>query len=617
MTHRVRPASWGANWPVWAFILGFGILIKAELAPLYLFDSPDDDELMVQMAKGFLEGRWSSNWATTGVATLVKPVGYPLFLTSAHFLPWSPVLTVYLLYLIGAVLIAWSWWLIAGSRGQSALMLAALVFHPINFSTESQRIYRENFIGAVATLAIGLSFVIAARMRFSPSPGAPSRLGDHKSGAPSMRGRWSGPLRTIMPYLLALLIGALVGVVMISKPTWQWLTIAVVAPVAYPLSKKMYRGRLRWSVVLRVCTAGIVAASGAYGVVATTIAMNQRTYHVALVEDLSSGAFARAWKAWASVEAGPSEPHIVITEAMRQAVYRVSPAAARLRPYLESPTDKWKRAECASPLKICNDAGNWFEWDLRDAAVSAGAVQSVEGVQTYFNRLANQIITACSSKKLKCSSIPVLAPGLPTLNKIPLGATADYTMSGLWQMVSVDVSIGTPPGPPAAPNPVSYAYWASVVSGMPSSLGPSSSGTTPGWIDAIVQGMTILFRIGNLTLLVAMLLGPLTWLLRRTRRRAGGERGADWQAATASLLFLASTLMGIGTLAVFSAVTGGFGYTSSLYWSDFATPAELCLVLGAFASWPSCRDGWSWLRANRVSIKTDKADEFEGVPTSH
>ncbi len=343
---RLRPASWGANWPVWAFILGMGIALKAELAPLYLFNSPDDDQLMVQMAKGFLDGHWSSNWAATGVATLVKPVGYPIFLTSAHFLPWSPMLTAYLLYLIGAVLIAWSWWLIAGSRAQSTVILTALVFHPVNFVTGSQRIYRDSFIDSIATIAIGLSFVIAAQMRKSPALMAHPDLGVHQSGAPSLQRRWSGRLRRIMLYLLALLVGVLVGVVMITKPTWQWLLIAVVAPVAFPVIQKMRRGRWQWPIVLKACIAGVLAVSGAYGVVATTVSMNQRTYHVALVEDLSSGAFARAWKAWASVEAGPPEPHVVITRDMRMAVYRVSPAASRLRPYLESPRDKWKRADC-------------------------------------------------------------------------------------------------------------------------------------------------------------------------------------------------------------------------------------------------------------------------------
>ncbi|HVC66994.1 MAG TPA: hypothetical protein VND44_05315 [Acidimicrobiales bacterium] len=609
---RLRPSSWGANWPVWTCILGIGIVLKAELAPQYFYISSDDDQLMVQMAKGFLDGHWSSNWATTGVATLVKPVGYPLFLTSAHFLPWSPVLTAYLLYLIGAVLIAWSWWLIAGSRAQSTVILAVLVFQPVIFATGSQRIYRDSFIESVATIAIGLSFVIAAQMRTSPSRVTPPGLPDHPSGVRSLWRHWAGRMRIILLYLLALLVGVLIGVVMITKPTWQWLVIAVIAPVAFPLIQKMRQWHWQRSIIVRACVAGVLAVSGAYGVVATTIAMNQRTYHVALVEDLSAGAFARAWKAWASVEAGPPEPHVVITRDMRMAVYRVSPAASRLRPYLESPTDKWKRQDCSS-LNVCNDSGPWFEWDLQYAAVSAGAVHSVKDVQTYFSRLADEITTACASKRLRCSSIPVLAPGLPTLDRIPRGALLDYAVSGLWQMVSADVSVGPPKAPVAAPDPVTYAYWASVVPGMSPSSGSTAAATTHRWTDAVVRMMTKLFGIGNLALFVLLLLGPLTWLLRRIRRRHRAGRGVDWRAATPSLLFLVSTLIGMGTLAVFAAASGDSGYTSPLYWSDFATPAELCLVLGAIASLPILRDELGRRRVNRVPIETDDVDPSRGV----
>lgn len=83
----------------WAAILLVGLVIKALQAPLYIFGSSDDDELMVRMAQGFVHGHWSSSWSSTGIDTLVKSVGYPLFLAGAHFLPWSPVVSAYIVYL--------------------------------------------------------------------------------------------------------------------------------------------------------------------------------------------------------------------------------------------------------------------------------------------------------------------------------------------------------------------------------------------------------------------------------------------------------------------------------------------------------------------------------------
>jgi hypothetical protein len=68
-------------------------------------------------------------------------------------------------------------------------------------------------------------------------------------------------------------------------------------------------------------------------------------------------------------------------------------------------------------------------------------------------------------------------------------------------------------------------------------------------------------------------------------RRRRPAFGADRAAALTSLVFLVSTFVAMGTLAVFN-VAQSQTYINPLYWSDFATPAELFLVFGAFASWP-------------------------------
>ena len=570
----------------WALILAVALTLKFLQAPLYSFGYGEDDELFVRMAKGFLEGHWSSDWATTGVVTMAKPVGYPLLLAGAHYLPWTPVFTVYCLYLVGAALIAWSWNRISRSRIQVTLILAALAFHPIYFATSSQRIYRDNFINAIATMAIGLSFVIAVHFGTSrATEWSHQRTVDSTADTPR-RSRIATALRMSYLYVLSFLIGLAIGVAVITKPTWQWLLLAVVAPLTYPIVRRIRIRERRWAVVLRMSLAGLIMMVGAYAVVASTTAMNRRTYHVALVEDLSSGALARAWKVWASVEAGPPVRDVAITEAMRRSVYEVSPAAAKLKPFLESPHDFWKTVDCESPLRICNDSGPWFEWDLRFAAVSANQVRSVHDIQTYFGRVADEISSACASGRLRCSSSPVLATGLPTLNQIPVISVASYTARGLWQMVTLNL----PVGPPDSPNvtPAEYAYWKTVVPGM-SSLSNVTHGSTPEWVYSFLRSTGSVFGAGNIAFLAIAVLGPLAWLARRLVTRQKAARRADWRAATTSILFFLSTLLGMMTLAVFAAAVGGLGFTGPIYWTDFATPAELCLVIGAFASWPVLR----------------------------
>ena len=362
------PRTW-IWWPSWVVIILAGLVLKARQPTTYGFGTSDDDELMVRMAKGFLDGHWSSSWASTGPVTLAKPVGYPLFLAGVHFLPWSPVLSAYLVYLTGASLIAWSWRRISGSRSQATIVLAMLVFNPVFFSTDSQRIYRDTLIDALATLAIGMAFVVAAGLQDRRSVGVDAvhgTKGHHRHSRTT-----PGPLRRCLPFLLAVLIGLAIGLVAISKPTYQWLVIAVAAPLAFPVVQRLRPSRARLVSILKMGLAVVLVAISGFGVLQATKEMNKRTYHVALVEDLSTGALEHVWKLWASVESGPPERDIIITKGMRTAVYRISPAAAELKPFLESPQDGWKGVDCRSPLRICNDAGNWFEWDLRDTAYAS------------------------------------------------------------------------------------------------------------------------------------------------------------------------------------------------------------------------------------------------------
>ena len=590
-------------WPFWLAILTAGVVVKAGQTTTYLFGTRDDDELMVRMAKGFLDGHWSSTWASTGTVTLAKPVGYPLFLAGVHYLPWSPVLSAYLLFLFGAVLISWSWKRISGSRPQATLVLTMLTFSPTFFASNDQGIYRDLFVDALATVTIGLAFVVAAEVQ--SRRGGRSAEGVGARGAHRHSSSTPSRFRRSLPYLLAILMGVTIGLAAITKPTYQWLVIAAAAPLAYPVVTRLGPGRFRVASLLKMVLAALLVVASVFGVVETTKLQNKQSYHVALVEDFSSGALARVWKLWASVEAGAPERYVPITRAMRLAVYRVSPTAAQLEPWLESPNDSWTKLDCESSLHICNEAGNWFQWDLRDAAASVGHIHSVAGLQTYLNRIADDIARACGDGRLTCSSSPVLATGLPRLNQIPLGSVTSYTTGGLWQMARSQLPV-LPASTSPPPSSAQYALWNSVVPGMPPleslSTGPIAAGDSPD-----LRPLITAYGIANLLLLAGLCLGLGTWLVDRLFRRAEPLRRPDREAACSAALFLVATLVGMVTLAVFAAALGFAGYTGYSYWTDFATPGELVLLLGAFAFVPVLRHR---VRLGR-RVRTDGVGDVE------
>ncbi len=574
-----RQLRW-AWWIGWGAIVVAGVVLKALQSTWYAFGTPNDDELMVRMAQGFLHGHWSSSWAQTGSNTLSKPLGYPLFLAGAHFVPWSPVFSAYLLGLVGAGLTAWSWHRISGSRAQATLILALLVFNPLAFTTENQRIYRDFFSDAITTLAVGVVSVIAAQIWLRQPPAS----GSGTSPAPDhRRSLVVSFLRRAVPYILAALTGLLLGFSAISKPTWMFLLPAVMAPLVYPIVRRIRRSPTRWRTSGRLVLAAAIFLVAGLGVVQATKYMNKRTYGVALTDDLSAGGLARTWKAWASVEAGPQEKYIVITKPMRDAVYRVSPAAAVLKNYLEPATDPWKQIDCNDPLThICDDSGLWFEWDLQTAAVAAGQVHSVADFQTYFNKLADQISAACSRRELTCNSSPVLAIGLRPLDQIDLSRVTTDTVRGMWKMVGDTLPMSA--SPTTKPSSSTYRLWDSVVPAMPS-IGAVTTTSTPSGLLSLFKVLDYLYRVANVVLLAVIALGLLLWALSRPLRRRWSFGRPVPAAAWPALLFLVSAVVGMGSLAVFE-VGQGPGFISSVYWTDFITPLELFLAFGAISLWP-------------------------------
>jgi hypothetical protein len=547
----------------WLAIVSIGLFLRCSQPRVYILDSPFDDSLMVQMAKGFLNGHWSTSWQATGLATLVKPVGFPLLLAGAHFLPWSPIVSGYLLFLVGVGLIANSWWRITRSHGQTTLIVAMLALNPIFFASDNQRIYRDIFTNDVATLAIGLTSCLGVTL-----------LQAARAGDPPMPRRLWWLARVLM---LSVVLGGLSGLILVTKPTWQWLPFAVLAPLALPCVLLIRRSGPSLRSIGTVAMTILIPIASALGVVQVVKTMNKRTYGVALVEDFSSGGLARAWAAWASIEAGPPRQYFPITKEMRLAAYRVSPAAAELRSYLESPNDIWKKETCLSSLHVCDESGPLFEWDMQSAAMSTGRIHSAVDFQEFFNRLANQIEAACRRGTLTCDSSPVLATGLPPLDHIPLSGIASATAEGFLTIVWNHVSV-TPPAL-AAPTAAEYQLWASVVPAMSSQSDVSQSAPTTA-LRMVLEGIDEADGVTNVILILVILLGMLM-ILTRVRRQAASD--ASLHATVMASVFFVSLLIGVGTLAVFTAGQSP-GYVVPLYWADFATPAQLFLVFGSIAS---------------------------------
>ena len=548
----------------------FSLIVRALQPRIYGFGSAFDDELMVKQTNSFLTGKWSQFYLQgQGPTALAKPPGFSMYLSISHFSQIDPCVGEQIIIIAGAGLIAFSWWKIQGSRLQSTLILGGIVLNPINFTVQAQRVYRDSFISALGTLAIGFA-ALSAYFIFNQYKN--SLKGNSKPG----RAIGVPKLFLLKCSFSMLAIGSLWGWLAITKASWIWLLPSVTAFVFYPLIK-IFR-IINWKSNLILITVLLFSIITPYSaVVQGTKIANQRHYGVALVDDLTAGALNSAWIAWVSVESGSPEQWVPITKSMRESVYAVSPTARLMEPWLESPTDGWKSTSCGNGPKICNNSTGWFEWDMRSAAASAGVKTTVE-FQIFFARLANEIHTACEQKLLRCSDSPVLAVGLPRLNEINKMSVFKSTVGGFW-MMTTESNLTFGKGPVTEPTLSTYELWSSVVPGMPEYRQVANQVQTS-WLTSLLSGYSKIFGWFNVCLLAGALIGVLYFPIRR-ERTAFNNRLYSAEIARWMLL---STLVGIVPIAMFQ-VASFPTYMQDLYTSDFSSPIELFLLIGSFVVW--------------------------------
>ena len=422
------------------------ILLRASVPVTLLNGAALDDDLFLRLASNLREGKWLGSFDTM---TLAKGPAYPMFIAFTHLIGVPLKVGEQATLLLAALALTGCLWCFGRRPVMATAAFVVIALEPDSFSAASSRVFRDGWYAALALMLV-TTFFLAVHLAV--------RHGARR-----------------LPLLVAALSGLIGGLFWLCREEGAWilpslLLIAVVPPCARLLAHRTEGGRpdLRsrrlWARAGGVVAVPAAAGAGALLVIGTVIVVNHQVYGVALVNDTSSGAIARAYADWADVEAGEVRPFVPISSAQRAAVYAVSPAARELQPYLENPKNHWLKAGCQS-LNICDDfAGGWEIWALREAADSAGHFSSEVEAQRYFSRVSRQIIAACSGGRLSCR------PRLPTSVE-PLQHTHPSPLVGSVVRGLVFITLSpTVSDPPHATAPVPTALresFAATVDGVP------------------------------------------------------------------------------------------------------------------------------------------------------
>jgi hypothetical protein len=382
------------------------------------FESPHDDQLGVELAANILNGEWLGAWNSR---TLAKPPGYSLYLVFTNLFPVKLSILNQLFYVIsvGLLLFQIKRYFICTQRTKEILVYLIflfLIFQPILFYPDTNRVYRSS------VPAITLTFIFIVLLL---------RITDVLCATPNFR--QISRNQKFQTYILFGLLSLTCGAMELLRFENFWIRIMSFLTILFLIVFKAFqlkRNRNARNAFFRFLVPVPIVVTVLYALPIFAVQeANRVNYGVALTENYFKGSFPEAINLWSSVDVGRDpRPYVIVSAAQRVAVYEVSETASLLRPLLESKEHEWFPA-CNS-LKLCDNSGAWFTWQIRDLAVLTGFVYSERTFQQFFQNIANDIAKACDQNRFACVKASTLVGSKP-VQDIPKLQLLEYVVKNL------------------------------------------------------------------------------------------------------------------------------------------------------------------------------------------
>jgi hypothetical protein len=494
MDAAVAPPRAGAPWFAAAMVLSSLLLavLVSHLPVGILSDAGHDDAWFWLRAESIAAGDWLGRYDQL---TLIKGSGYPLFLALVHALGLPLGTAQALLYAAACVLFGTALHRMGARRGFALAVVLALQWHPSALAWT--RVLRDSIGAAQAVL------LLACVLHFLFATG------------PRRRG-WTW----------AALAGLVLGWTWTTREDAVWIlpgiALLVLARAVAHWRERAGRRRLLTGVLIMA-----VVFAGWTSLVATANLLKYGVF--ATVETRESG-FPDAVAALQRVRVGEAVPYVPVPRDVREAVYGVSPAFARLRPWFEGGGRRWTEPGCGHYPHACGDyAGGWFIWALRDGVASIGGYRSAPAADAFYRQVAAEVQAACADGRLHCArtlagSIPPVAPAqwrtVPGRTRVALsmllwqgigaGETPSHLRSarvlGMWRFV----------GQPRVPDALGSGqlHVDALHPGIP------ADAAAPRWARSLKSVIGRLYRTVLPWLALAGLLGFAWATLRAVRSRA-------------------------------------------------------------------------------------------------
>lgn len=361
---------------IYCAIFFISLWIRSGFPVFAIADSIFDDLLFQKIARSLLHNDWLGPYDKL---TLAKGMFYPFFISTSSFLGLPLKIAEHILYLGCSFFLAKYVSRVSRNTILGIVIYAFLAFNPVFWTESLARVIRE---GIYVSLSMILIVLIVATL-FPATEKSSNKLTIFKP----------------------LLIGIIGGCYWLTREEGIWLAPAILLIYILALIPKWKNAGFSKAISGNILKTFIFSALAFCIVVGGVRFENWRHYGIFETTEFHASSFLNAYGAIARIKHDSDQRYVVFPEDARKRAYSVSEAARELEPYLEGePGTSWKRTGRAQIPDASEIAAGWFMWAFRDAVSLSGHYTSGEEAMKFYDRLADEINTACDDKKIECLS---------------------------------------------------------------------------------------------------------------------------------------------------------------------------------------------------------------------
>lgn len=379
-----------------ALIVVVKLWLVSEIRILPL-NAPHDASNFLEHAKSILLGQWFGPYDQL---TLIKGPVFPLYLAAVQELGVPLPLAHQLLYAFASLVAVTAAAPLIRNGYARITLFAVLLFNPFTYATLAWVTYRSQLTESLALIALACAFAIFVRR--------------------------AAPVAALLPWFIGLSVSF--AAFWLTREEGIWLVPALLLLLAAYAWSARHGSRLEGFARLSPLALPPLTLLAA---IASIAIINGRAYGWYTTVEPQAPEFVSAYNALARIDV-PSVYRVPVPRAARALAYRVSPAAAELKPSLDGPNgNKWARVSCES-WNVCGDiGGGWFMWAFRDAVAAAGHYSSGAAARTFYRDLAAQLDAACNAHAIACR--PKRGTLVPPLSVSDAKGLAAEFLTGLRQ----------------------------------------------------------------------------------------------------------------------------------------------------------------------------------------